>query len=172
MFNPTPATANPEDPSPVNKALTQHHRRREWNRGPLQDLFPRIPAPALETLLDICVSPRKNFVYNLSESRRWNARRYTGIVVAHVRHAYTEYDRLVREEGVERFAARRRTAAQVWRVLRAWCPWDESNEVLEAGWRVTLVRPEDREPGWDPMDVDDDDEVESDGGNGDPMDLD
>jgi len=137
MLNPTLAspTGNPKDPSLAHTHLdsTHHLRRREWNRGPLQDLFPRIPATALETLLDICISRRKNFVYNLSESKRWNARRYTGIVVAHVRHAYTEYDSLVREEGVERYEARRRTAEKVRKVLREWCPWDESNEVLEAG---------------------------------------
>ena len=146
----------------------QRSRKREWNRGPLSDLFPRIPSHALERVLDICIS--KIFTYNLSESKHWNARRYTSIVIAHVRHAHTDYDKLLREH-VERYAARERTSKQVWKVLREWCPWDDSNEVLERCFRATLVRPEERGSEWDPMDIDSDAEFEADYAE-DPMDLD
>ena len=143
-------------------------RRREWNRGPLVDLFPRIPSHALERILDICIS--KNFTYNLSNSRHWNARRYTSIVIAHVRHSHSDYDKLLRgEPRVERFAARERTGSQVWKVLRQWCPWDESNEVLEKCFQATLLRPEERGLEWDPMAIDADSDVEF---VEDPMDLD
>nr|POE47402.1 hypothetical protein CFP56_00733 [Quercus suber] len=71
-----------------------HQRRREWNRGPLQDLFPRIPANSLEVVLDTCIA--KNFTYNLSNSKLYNARRYTSLVVAHVRHNFSDYDKLLR----------------------------------------------------------------------------
>lgn len=163
---------NIEEPSLEGTDYTSYLRRREWNRGPLTDLFPRIPAPALERILDICVG-RKDFVYNLSESKRWNARRMTSIVVAHVRHAYTEYDRLLREERLERYAARQRISTQAWKVLREWCPWDDSNEVLEQCFRVTLLRPEQRDPSWDPMDIDaDSDSGGDDHEQNDPMDLD
>jgi len=54
------------------------------------------------------------------------------------------------------------------KVLREWCPWDASNEVLEQCFRVTLLRPEERDPSWDPMDLD----ADSDCGQDDPMDLD
>ncbi|KXL51472.1 hypothetical protein M433DRAFT_131710 [Acidomyces richmondensis BFW] len=129
-------------------------RRREWNRAPLTDLFPRIPSASLERILDICIT--KEYVYNLSESKIWNARRLTSIVVAHVRHANTDYDKLLSEDRVERYEARRRTSQQLWKVLREWCPWDESNVVLQKCFDATLVPPEQREPGWDPMDLDDD----------------
>lgn len=145
----------------------QRLRKREWNRSPLTDLFPRIPNPALETVLDICIN--KDFTYNLSESKHWNARRYTSITIAHVRHNYSDYDKLLREEHVERFAARERTAAQVWKVLREWCPWDDSNDVLERCFKATLLRPDQRDAEWgDPMDIDSDDEDYID----DPMELD
>ncbi|KAF2162209.1 hypothetical protein M409DRAFT_69149 [Zasmidium cellare ATCC 36951] len=154
-------------------------RRREWNRGPLTDLFPLIPSAPLERLLDICIDV-KNYTYNLSESKFWNARRLTSIVVAHVRHNYSDYDRLLREERVERYEARRRSGDQVWRKLREWCPWEEANPVLERAWRATLVPPEERDPTWDPMDVDEESDGEGEeeapvGGDGvedDPMDLD
>jgi hypothetical protein len=43
--------------------------------------------------------------------------------------------------------------------------------VLERCWRATVLRPEEREPGWDPMDLDESDgEEEYDVGE--PMDLD
>ncbi|KAK5115982.1 hypothetical protein LTR62_000438 [Meristemomyces frigidus] len=148
---------------------TQRLRRREWNRGPLNDLFPRIPAKSLETLLDKCAD--KNFTYQLSQPKTWNARRLTAIAVAHVRHNHSDYEQLLRED-VERFEARARSAGQVWRVLREWCPWDDSNEVLDRCFRATLVRVEERGGGeWDPMDVDEESEVDDDP-TSDPMDLD
>lgn len=143
-------------------------RKREWNRSPLTDLFPRIPDTALERILDICIG--KDFTYNLSESKRWSARRLTSIVVAHVRHAYSDYDKLLREQDVERYEARKQTSQQVWKVLREWCPWDSSNDVLERCFQVTLLRPEQRDPSWDPMDIDDSD-FEADYTD-DPMDVD
>jgi hypothetical protein len=144
----------------------QQLRKREWNRSPLTDLFPRIPSDALERVLDICIG--KNFTYNLSESKHWNARRFTSIVIAHVRHNYTDYDKLLREDHVERFAAREQTSKQVWKVLREWCPWDDSNDVLERCFKATLMRPEERDPEWDdPMDIDSDSDYVDD-----PMDLD
>lgn len=139
-------------------------RRREWNRGPLLDLFPRIPSQSLERVLDICID--KPFTYNLSRSKLWNARRLTSIVVAHVRHAHTDYDNLLRD-AVERFEARKRTSQELWKVLRKWCPWDESNEILRRCFEVTLLRPEERDPSWDPMDLDDESDYAED-----PMDLD
>lgn len=143
-------------------------RRREWNRGPLRDFFPRIPPLPLEQVLDICIE--KDFTYNLSESKHWNARRYASIVVAHVRHNHSDYDKLLRQDRIERFEARRQTSQQVWKVLREWCPWDESNEVLERCFQATLLRPEDRDAAdWDPMDIDSDSEDEF---VDDPMDLD
>jgi hypothetical protein len=144
-------------------------QRREWNRGPISDYFPRVPPHALERILDICLA--KDAIYNLSESKQyWNARRFTSIVVAHVRHTYSDYDRLLREEHLERYEARKVTAARVWNVLREWCPWDESNPVLERCWKATLLSPEERDPSWDPMDVDSDEsDVEY---VDDPMDLD
>ena len=141
-------------------------RKREWNRGPLTDLFPRIEPSALERVLDICID--KSFTYNLSEAKRWNARRYTCIVVAHVRHFYSDYDKLLRQD-VERYEARRRTSQQVWKMLRQWCPWDESNDLLERCFQATLQRPEERDPSWDPMDIDDESDFEH---VDDPMDLD
>jgi hypothetical protein len=148
----------------------QRLRKREWNRSPLTDLFPRIPDQALETVLDITIN--KNFTYNLSESKHWNARRYTSIVIAHIRHNYTDYDKLLREEHIERFAAREQTSKQVWKVLREWCPWDDSNEVLERCFQATLLRPGERDEEWgDPMDLDSDSEAEG-GYVHDPMDLD
>ncbi|SMQ46686.1 unnamed protein product [Zymoseptoria tritici ST99CH_3D7] len=176
----------PVSPLPDLSNLTPtelYHRKREWNRGPLLDLFPRLPPSALEPLLDTIIA--KSFTYNLSDSKFNNSRRYTSMVVAHVRHHYTNYDALWRDEGIEKWEARRRTAGEVWKVLREWCPWDESNEVLERCWKATLVSPEERDGNWDPMDVDDEDEVfGKDGGGGsgvvgeveveagDPMDLD
>ena len=109
-------------------SVEAQRRRREWNRGPLEDLFPRIPQPALERVLDLCID--KDFTYNLSQSKFWNARRYTSIVVANVRHSYTNYDKLLREEGLERYEARRATADSVWKTLREWCPWDSECRVL------------------------------------------
>lgn len=126
-------------------------RKREWNRGPIVDLFPRVPEEPLERILDICIA--KDFTYNLSESKLYSARRLTHIVIDHVRHKHSDYDRLLREEDVERYEARRLTREAVWKVLRRWCPWDSSNEVLEKCFEVTLLRPEDR-AGWDPMDLD------------------
>lgn len=153
----------------------QHERKREWNRGPLGDLFPRIPVSDLERVLDRCIE--KDFVYNLSESKFWNARRYNIIVIAHVRHLHSDYDRLLRDGSCERYAARQATAQQIWKVLRDWCPWDDSNEVLERCFRATLLPIEQRDPTWDPMDIDSDDEsgareeiITAD--VGDPMDLD
>ncbi|KAK4547366.1 hypothetical protein LTR36_001022 [Oleoguttula mirabilis] len=141
-------------------------RRREWNRGPLTDLFPRIPPTALEQLLDTCIA--KGFTYNLSRPRYWNARRYSSITVAHVRHAHSDYDALLRgADGLERYEARHRTAKQVWKVLREWCPWEESNDQLERCFQVTLLQPEERDPEWDPMEIDGDSDIADD-----PMDLD
>jgi hypothetical protein len=171
----------PPTPLPDLSNLTPtevYYRKREWNRGPLTDLFPRIPSTALERLLDNIIA--KDFTYNLSDPKFNNSRRYTSMVVAHVRHFYSDYDKLWRDEGVERWEARKRTAEKVWKVLREWCPWDESNEVLERCWKATLVSPDERDGTWDPMDVDDEDEVfgKGDGGvvtvvdDGDPMDLD
>lgn len=142
-------------------------RKREWSRDPLLDLFPRMPPDALERILDICID--KDFAYNFSEAKRWNARRYTSIVVAHVRHNYSDYDKLLREE-VERYEARRRSSAAVWKVLRLWCPWDDSNDVLRRCFEATLLPPEARDSNWDPMDVDSDSD-EADFAD-DPMDLD
>ena len=112
-----------------------------------------------ERILDITLA--KDFTYNLSESKRWSARRLTSIVVAHVRHACSDYDELLREEFVERYEARQKTGSQVWKVLREWCPWDESNDVLGRCFKATLVRPEEREAReWeDLMDVDSDSEL-------------
>nr|POE74804.1 hypothetical protein CFP56_37335 [Quercus suber] len=157
------------DPPPLHLAALENlspeasiERRREWNRGPLRDLFPRIPANSLEDMLDACIA--KNFTYDLSASKFYNARRYTSLVVAHVRHNFSDYDKLLRgtteDVGLERYEARKRTADVVWKVLREWCPWDRSNEVLERCFRVTLLRAEEREPGWDPMDLDSEDEEE------------
>jgi hypothetical protein len=151
----------------------QRERRREWNRGPLTELFPRLVGAPLERILDICID--KNFTYNLSEAKRWNARRYTSIVVAHVRHNYSDYDQLLREKRLERYEARQQTSKQVWKVLRDWCPWNDSNDVLERCFQATLLRPEERDTEWDPMDIDSDEEADSsatDGGTEDPMDLD
>jgi hypothetical protein len=144
------------------------------------DLFPRIPPAALERVLDICIN--LNFTYNTSESRFWNARRYSSIVVAHVRHFYTDYDKLLSVDREERFAARKKTSAKVWKILRDWCPWDEANEALERCFQVTLLRPEERGPEWDPMDIDDErffvttivepTNVDIDLDEGDPMDVD
>lgn len=151
---------------PANIASTfDHQPKREWNRGPISDLFPRIPGSALESILDICIE--KGFTYNLSQSKWWNARRYTSIIVAHVRHAYTDYDKLLRVDGLERYAARQETSERLWKVLREWCPWDESNEVLERCFRATLMPREERDPMDDPMDID----VDSDFAD-DPMDID
>lgn len=149
-------------------AEEQRARKREWNRGPLTDLFPRIPNVALERILDIIID--KGFTYNLSLSKIWNSRRYTSIVVAHVRHFYSDYDRLLREK-VERFDARKQSGPQVWKVLRDWCPWDTDNEVLQRCFEATLLRPEERDPSWDPMDIDEDDMSDVDAID-DPMDLD
>lgn len=162
-----------------------YSRRREWNRGPLTDLFPRIPSASLEDILDICIS--KGFTYNLSESRLWNARRYTAITVAHVRHQHSEYDSLLKD-GVERFEARQQSGAKVWKVLKDWCPWESSNEVLRKCFEATLLPLEQREQEWafvdDPMDIDSESDLGGDGsvdGVGrahddgfadDPMDLD
>lgn len=88
----------------------------------------------------------------------------TSIIVAHVRHFHTPYDTLLRS-GTERYEARQQTGEKVHSVLREWCPWDESNEVLERCWRATLLRPEERDPGWDPMDLDDD-QSDDEGGGG------
>ncbi len=151
----------------------QRQRRREWNRGPLTDLFPRIPSHSLERILELCID--KDFTYNLSEAKRRNARRYTSIVVAHVRHSHSDYDRLLRDERLERYEARRKTSQQVWKVLREWCPWNDSNDVLEHCFQATLLRPEERDPSWDPMDIDDSDDEGIEGANDDhddPMDLD
>lgn len=156
----------------VAEETVDNARRREWNRGPLTDLFPRIPAAKLEQVLDICID--KGFTYNLSESKHWNARRYTSIVIAHVRHNLTEYDKLLRD-GVERHEARQQTGKQVWKVLREWCPWNDSNEVMERCFQATLLRPEERDPEWDPMDIDSDSEMTGDANadaDDDPMDLD
>ncbi|QIX02382.1 hypothetical protein AMS68_007899 [Peltaster fructicola] len=142
---------------------TERTQKREWNRSPLRQYFPRIPDAALERLLDICID--KGVTYNLSQSKIWNMRRLTSIVVAHVRHNYSDYDQLLRDK-VDRFDARFRSAEQVWTTLRQWCPWDDSNEVLERCVRATLVRPEDRGADFDPMDIDEDSDDE-----GDPMDL-
>jgi hypothetical protein len=162
-------TQQPDDISQLSPADARA-RKREWNRGPLTDLFPRIPPAALERVLDLIID--KAFTYNLSLPRLHNARRYTSIVVAHVRHRYSDYDRLLRDR-VERYDARKRSAAQVWHVLRTWCPWDADNEVLERCFRATLLTPEERDPSWDPMEIDDDhglSDVES--AHDDPMDLD
>ncbi|TKA78635.1 hypothetical protein B0A55_02672 [Friedmanniomyces simplex] len=160
---------HPQSTPAEELTFEEHQRRREWNRNPLADLFPRIPAAALERVLDLCIA--RPFTYNLSHSKPWNARHLTSIVVAHVRHAYSDYDKLLREGQVERFEARHRTSDRVWKVLREWCPWDESNEVLERCFNVTLLRPEERLPAdaeWDPMDIDDDESDYVD----DPMDID
>jgi len=146
-------------------------QRRSWNKALFDELFPRLPPTTLEKLLDLCLS--KNVIYNLSESKRWNSIRITSLTVAHCRHAFSDYDALLRE-GVERFEARKRTADEVWKVLRKWCPWEDSNPVLERCWRNTVLRPEEREPGWDPMDLDES-EGEGEGEEeygGEPMDLD
>jgi len=148
-------------------------REREWNRGPITDLFPRIPPQTLERILDLCAS--KGVTYNLSEPKNWSARRFTSIVIAHVRHAFSNYDKLLREEGKERYEARHATAETVWKVLREWCPWDSSNGVLERCFRATLLRPEECGGDWDPMDVDEESDVDGDVGElagGDPMALD
>lgn len=158
-------------PSPVDIDISPE-QRREWNRSFIADLFPRMPSHALERVLDICLE--KKAVYNLSESKLWNAKRFTSIVVAHVRHTHSDYDELLRNGEVERYEARRRTGDQVWKVLREWCPWDSSNVVLERCWSATLLSPEERDPTFDPMDID----SESDGEDvdaaeiDDPMDLD
>lgn len=147
-------------------------QRRSWNTKILDDLFPRLPAGTTTRILDICLA--KNVIYDLSESRHWNSIRITSLVVAHCRHGFSDYDALLRQ-GVERFEARKRTAQAVWKVLRQWCPWDESNPVLERCWKVTTLRPEEREPGWDPMDLDeseDEEEKGCDADGGEPMDLD
>lgn len=132
-----------------------YSRRREWNRGPLTDLFPRIPDASLERILDICID--KNFTYDLSQARLWNARRFTAITVAHVRHQHSEYDSLLKG-GVERFEARRQSGKKVWKVLREWCPWDSSNEVLGRCFQATLIPLEQRAAEYafvdDPMDID------------------
>ena len=132
---------------------------------------------ALERVLDLCID--KDFVYNLSESKRWNARRYTSLVIAHVRHRYSEYDDLLSKEGVERFEARRRTAEKVWKILEGWRRWAASNEILERCFQATLLRPEERDPEFadDPMDIDSDGEMGiqrdvDDAAVEDPMDLD
>ncbi|KAK0335955.1 hypothetical protein LTR59_002005 [Friedmanniomyces endolithicus] len=165
-FAPRPSNARPRFHFPdstlgrIDSMRTQSSYR-EWNRSPIRDLFPRIPAAALERVLDLCIA--RPFTYNLSQSKLWNARHLTSIVVAHVRHAYSDYDKLLREQQVERFEARHRTAERVWKVLREWCPWEQSNEVLERCFRVTLLRPEERQPAdaeWDPMDIDDHEEPE------------
>lgn len=147
-----------------------NEQRRSWNRGPFLDLFPRLPPATLETLLDLSLA--KSAIYDLSESKHWNSIRLTSIAVAHCRHAFSDYDALLRE-GVERFEARKRSGQKVWKVLREWCPWDESNPVLERCWRATVLRPEEREPGWDPMDLDQSEsEGEGEINGGEPMDLD
>ncbi|GAB1737520.1 hypothetical protein NU219Hw_g1831t1 [Hortaea werneckii] len=194
-LHPTTPSSNPEQQQQQQQQQQQLSwenispdellRRREWNRGPLSDFFPRIPSKSLETVLDICIG--KNFVYQLSQPRWWNARRYTSIVIAHLRHNYTEYDALLRGEGgggsgdggvvngekVERFEARRRTGEKVWKVLREWCPWDDSNDQLERCFQATLMRPEERGAEWDPMDLDDEYELDDRTGPvDDPMDLD
>jgi hypothetical protein len=145
--------------------------KRLWNKAILLDLFPLLPPPTLETLLDISLA--KNLHYNLSQPKHYSAVRLTSLVVAHCRHAHSDYDALLRQ-GLERFEARKRTAQEVWRVLRRWCPWESANPVLERCWRATVLRPEEREPGWDPMDLDgSESERECGGGDeGDPMDLD
>jgi hypothetical protein len=135
-----PPQQQPASPSTTttDPQQQQRARRREWNRGPLTDLFPRMPDITLERILDILIDD-KNFTYNLSASKWSNARRYTALVVAHCRHAYSEYDALLVREGVERFEARRRTAERVWGVLRTWSPWwERDNEVLERCFRATL----------------------------------
>lgn len=168
MFANQPKTQTNLDPTTLSKLPPdqQRARQREWNRGPISDLFPRIPRQALEPILDLCID--KGFTYDLSQSKFYNARRYTSIIVAHVRHQYSDYDRLLREVGLARYDARAATSEAVWKVMRLWCPWDESNEVLRRCFHATLVRPEHRGNAWDPMDIDED----SDDEGGDPMDLD
>ncbi|GAB7325153.1 hypothetical protein MBLNU13_g09233t1 [Cladosporium sp. NU13] len=144
-------------------------QRRSWNSALLDELFPRLPPATSENLLDLCLS--KNVIYNLSESKHWNSIRITSLTVAHCRHAYSDYDALLRK-GVERFEARKRTADEVWKVLRKWCPWEDSNPVLERCWRNTVLRPEEREPGWDPMDLDESEGEGEEEYGGEPMDLD
>ena len=157
------------NPSPVEVDIPPE-KKREWNRSFLVDIFPRIPSHALERVLDICLE--KNAIYNLSQSKLWNAKRFTSIVVAHVRHTYSDYDELLRKDEVERYDARKRTGYEVWKVLREWCPWDSSNEVLERCWRATLLSPEERDPSFDPMDIDTESEDEGVGLEvDDPMDL-
>ena len=66
------------------------HQRRLWNRGPLLDLFPRLPSKTLESLLDICLT--KSAIYDLSESKHTNSLRLTSLTVAHCRHNFSDYD--------------------------------------------------------------------------------
>ena len=96
------------------------------------------------------------------------------ITIAHVRHQCTGYDALLRGEQVERFEARWRTTDEVWRVLRAWCPWDASNEVLGC-FQATLVPLKQRgaEFGDDPMDLESGSELDfQDSMDAEPMDAD
>lgn len=79
-------------------------RKREWNRDPLADLFPRIPSLELDRVLELLIA--KDFVYDLSQSRLWNARRYSSLTVACVRHWFSDYDKLLREGTPSRKARR------------------------------------------------------------------
>ena len=48
------------------------------------------------------------------------------------------------------------------KVLREWCPWDSSNDVLSVCFQASILRPEERDPAWDPMDIDSDSDDEPD----------
>ncbi|RMZ72720.1 Coiled-coil domain-containing 25 [Pyrenophora seminiperda CCB06] len=82
--------ANPEGP-------TTEKEEKIYIHGAVREMFPKIPEADLQAIVDHAFAEGTNRVGNAKELTL--ARKVQLAVVAHIRHMYTDYDKLLRSDG-------------------------------------------------------------------------
>jgi hypothetical protein len=113
-------------------ARDRHHEREALRRGELdlqyvqafaewvRALFPRCPNGREQVIADHACRKYSGRVGRSASAKRLDDEAVRMAVVAHVRHAETDYDNLL-TQGLDRVDARREVRERVERVLHAWC---------------------------------------------------
>jgi len=138
--------ANPDGPTTEKETKIYIH-------GAVREMFPKIPEADLQAIVDHAFAEGTNRVGNAKELTL--ARRVQLAVVAHIRHMYTDYDKLLRTDGW--LAARSQVEHVSLAKLKEWR--DEAGErshELEETFREVIV-------------IDDEDDDDDFSSNGDSM---
>lgn len=122
------------------QAPSTQKETKEYISGAVRDLFPKIPAEDLASIVNHAFEEGTNRVGNATELSL--PRRVQLAVVAHIRHVYTEYDKLLKTSGWQE--ARSKVEHVSLARLKEWRDeLDEPSDELEDTFREVIILDDD-----------------------------